>query len=204
MEILVTWKISINKKMETRSIRLTESQLHDIIKESVVKVLTEMDWKTYNNAAIKLRQQGWDDRADNLSMHALSAYDRKYAPTKDDYRKFIPPYDNSLTNGENGQYYKAENDKALRDYNNDRTDYMADIDADDAYRKSNFMGRSSDAPNNEWTVNQYNKHRSDADEKVKMSDRLSVGARKRMLRGMDDYGKYINGKSEYIPGKGWN
>ena len=64
--------------METKHIRLTESQLHDIIKESVVKVLTEMDWKSYNNAAIKLRQQGWDDRADKLSMHALNAYDRKY------------------------------------------------------------------------------------------------------------------------------
>lgn len=33
----------MNKKL----IRLTESDLHKVIKESVNKVLTELDWKTY-------------------------------------------------------------------------------------------------------------------------------------------------------------
>ena len=36
-----------------KKIRLTESQLHKVIKESVNKLLTELDWKTYANAERK-------------------------------------------------------------------------------------------------------------------------------------------------------
>ena len=35
--------------MEKKLIRLTESDLHNIVKESVNKILTELDWKTYAN-----------------------------------------------------------------------------------------------------------------------------------------------------------
>lgn len=34
-------------------IRLTESDLHKIVKESVNRMLTELDWKTYASAAEK-------------------------------------------------------------------------------------------------------------------------------------------------------
>lgn len=36
-------------------VRLSESQLHNIIKNSVNRVLAEMDWKTYASAANKMR-----------------------------------------------------------------------------------------------------------------------------------------------------
>ena len=36
-----------------KTIRLTESDLHRIVKESVNKILTELDWRTYANAAKK-------------------------------------------------------------------------------------------------------------------------------------------------------
>ena len=38
-------------------IRLTEGDLHRIIKESVDNILSELDWKTYANAAKKRYQQ---------------------------------------------------------------------------------------------------------------------------------------------------
>lgn len=44
-------------------IRLTESDLHRIVKESVNIVLTELDWRTYANAAKKSKEQAsadWD------------------------------------------------------------------------------------------------------------------------------------------------
>ena len=44
--------------MNKRLIRLTESDLHNIVKESVNKVLTELDWKTYMNAADKSYERG--------------------------------------------------------------------------------------------------------------------------------------------------
>ena len=48
-----------NKKL----IRLTESDLHRIVKESVSNILTELDWKTYMNAARKRAER--DGLVDN-------------------------------------------------------------------------------------------------------------------------------------------
>ena len=33
-----------------RRVRLTEGQLHNVIRESVSQILNELDWKTYDNA----------------------------------------------------------------------------------------------------------------------------------------------------------
>ena len=46
-----------------RRIRLTEGQLHNVIRESVSQILNELDWKTYDNAADKKyeRLQNKDD-----------------------------------------------------------------------------------------------------------------------------------------------
>ena len=40
-----------------RKIRLTEGQLHNVIRESVSQILNEIDWKTYDNAAKKRHKQ---------------------------------------------------------------------------------------------------------------------------------------------------
>ena len=40
-----------------QKIRLTESDLHRIIKESVKQVLSELDWRTYQSAAEKSMKQ---------------------------------------------------------------------------------------------------------------------------------------------------
>ena len=58
---------------------ITESQLRNIIAESVKKVLSELDWKTYANAAKKAHEQNrnsaWDfDRATEKAL------DDKYRP----------------------------------------------------------------------------------------------------------------------------
>lgn len=37
--------------MDKQIVKITESDLHKIVKESVNKVLTELDWRTYANAA---------------------------------------------------------------------------------------------------------------------------------------------------------
>lgn len=50
--------------MSKKLVRLTEDDLHRIIKESVNNVLTELDWRTYANAAKKAREQGRDSRWD--------------------------------------------------------------------------------------------------------------------------------------------
>ena len=50
--------------MKKNRIRLTESQLHKVIKESVKQVLSELDWKTYANAAEKAKER-WSNTFDD-------------------------------------------------------------------------------------------------------------------------------------------
>ena len=49
-------------------IKLTESELHRIVKESVQEVLKELDWRTYDNAKCKAL-----DKADNTD----NVYEKK-------------------------------------------------------------------------------------------------------------------------------
>lgn len=92
----------MNKKL----IRLTESDLHKVIKESVNKVLTELDWKTYANAEKKMRERGadyWERngekfpdtiskaanariRAERLGNAAMDAFDSEYGYKQGDWR----------------------------------------------------------------------------------------------------------------------
>lgn len=56
--------------MEKKLIRLTEADLHKLIKESVKNVLTELDWRTYVNAARKREAQGLNTNANDLYSYA--------------------------------------------------------------------------------------------------------------------------------------
>lgn len=45
-------------KNSKNKVRLTESQLHNVIRESVKQVLSELNWKTYANAERKMSKRG--------------------------------------------------------------------------------------------------------------------------------------------------
>lgn len=64
-----------------KRVRLTESDLHRIVKESVNKVLTELDWKTYANAAKKSHERALDiarkPENSNLFTYSYSNDDEK-------------------------------------------------------------------------------------------------------------------------------
>lgn len=62
--------------MMNNRIRLTESQLHKVIKESVKQVLSELDWKTFANAAKVAREKGRDTRM--FDRAAEDALNREY------------------------------------------------------------------------------------------------------------------------------
>jgi hypothetical protein len=84
--------------MDKKIIRLTESDLHNIVKESVNKILSEMDWKTYMNAARKRKKQAdddripfsyernsYDDKADELEKHAQKMFSMKHGKNGEDH-----------------------------------------------------------------------------------------------------------------------
>jgi hypothetical protein len=60
-----------SKKAEKKLIRLTESDLHKIVKESVNKILTELEWPTYANAAKEADRRGNSKLADKFRTHAM-------------------------------------------------------------------------------------------------------------------------------------
>ena len=67
--------------MDKQIVKITESDLHKIVKESVNKVLTELDWRTYANAAKKrdaqIQQLGRDatDKGGNRLTHLRNNLD---------------------------------------------------------------------------------------------------------------------------------
>ena len=78
-----------NKNMKKNTIRLNENTLRKIVAESVKNVLSEIDWKTYANAANKRRKQYHDeikngidsdkwDRAQELDNAASRAISDKF------------------------------------------------------------------------------------------------------------------------------
>lgn len=58
-------------------IRLTESDLHKVITESVKHIISELDWKTYANAARKA--SFGDDRMSEFADKARDEFNKKYS-----------------------------------------------------------------------------------------------------------------------------
>ena len=65
----------INKNMKKQVIRLTESDLKNIIKESVNNILSELDWKTYQSASDKsLSRAGSEFNRQNVDYDKVQKY----------------------------------------------------------------------------------------------------------------------------------
>ena len=64
--------------MKKNVIRLTESDLHRIIKESVDNILTELDWRTYANAAKKARERNDSRERDFANAASDSSHKMEY------------------------------------------------------------------------------------------------------------------------------
>lgn len=63
--------------MGKQIIRLTESDLHNLVKESVNKILTELDWRTMASASKKAKERG-DDREEKFAKGATDAFNKTH------------------------------------------------------------------------------------------------------------------------------
>ena len=108
-----------------RRIRLTEGQLHHVIRESVNNILNELDWKTYNNDFEKKykRMQNKDDMDEfdrevgHLGDAYLESLDRQYPllrsifhkqdnnePLTPEEQDELDAYDKDTINQRSGKY----------------------------------------------------------------------------------------------------
>ena len=110
-----------------RRVRLTEGQLHNVIRESVSQILNELDWKTYDNAERKryhqMKNQDDDDEYHREVMplasaaaeaairqypHLLSAEHKilgnTHEPITPEEQEEYDAYDKDFDNQMNGRY----------------------------------------------------------------------------------------------------
>lgn len=71
-------------------IKLTESDLHNIIKESVNKVLKEAEWDFYMKAAQKANEIGKPEQAKRLESGAQRRFAKKYPASRHTETQEVP------------------------------------------------------------------------------------------------------------------
>lgn len=100
---------SIRDKKTTNKIRLSESQLHNVIKESVKQVLSELNWKTYQNAAKKshLKALDNDDMSDNEYHNELDRSRRFRQAAEDAFNRDYGTNDTKLHSDMHGSKKRA-------------------------------------------------------------------------------------------------
>ena len=156
-------------------IRLTESKLKQIIEESVKNVLTELDWKTYANAARKDRDPKRSKRFANM---AADNFDKEYRYTGD----------NGITSM--GQDMSLEhsytNDKGTHNHFNTSVE-------------STFEGRPIFTNRDEKMSNGSKCHSC-----VNKPFTNNKAHARAMQKSQDAFNAYRTGKSKYVKGTGWD
>ena len=177
-----------------KKIRLTESQLHRVIKESVNRLLTELDWKTYANVQKEVNKKK-EDIHDNKSRSdwTINDWNSVYG-----------------ARNRNNRFKDAEIDAFNRDYGYDKGDdrvrrrktYSFE---DDPWKGSLYaihqredwpISKSLKAP---FSGDFYNDYHGTAEDMFG-NDTEGLNAYNRAKKELNDYD---NGNYEYVKGKGW-
>ena len=161
-------------------IKLTENDLHRIIKESVNNVLTELDWKTYANAAERRRHQNKLNKSDALAVQATKAFKDKYL--------------------DGSNYLRDDNP------NDNRNFAVGKVNVHPSY--GNITDTRYDGINKSKLEFAYSKHHKNpawgntGEPTPNMAKRSDEYINK--LNAMhQDMKNYYGGKSKYIKGQGW-
>ena len=202
----------MNKKL----IRLTEQDLHRIVKESVNKILTELDWKTYANAARKASDRAeWGklDRAEKFADAATKEFNKKYG-VKSDEPEWMTPNRYAAKIGFNGSrrpgagmvFHQRVNDNL---HTSPKSKYL-DYYEKNHYNRGTDRWRSYDWPaeggNWEDTKGERAAPRNtdwpedfDSFNYIKDTD-----VKDRAYKGDEELKNYYTNNYDYQKGKGWN
>ena len=172
----------MNKKL----IRLTEGDLHKIVKESVDRVLTELDWKTYANAEREANKRSRGERPLSAAM------DRRMSDPEKHYKAW-----NDVTYA-NRKFRDAKIDAFNKQYGGDaemkKRDGFNDIDYLETGVGPYFPNgySHSDASKND---SRYKPSFFYTDAEKRASDDA--------IRATDEFSDYLTGNYDYQKGNGW-
>lgn len=208
--------ITENKHMNMNKqvIRLTEGDLHKIIKESVSKILTELDWKTYMNAARARQTQGNGDKASNLEAYANNQFNRQHFGDRDYYlshEDVSQGNDLSVNAGltananMNGGYMKDERDYTSPMYGATMQtpwgNYREIIGRNKLAGGTVYHGFGKDYVKN--GTGYAMKMKGGGGDHSQMLNRVNNDYKNKINSVGNDLDGYYNNKSKYVKGQGW-
>lgn len=192
-------------------IKLTEGDLHRMIKESVKQVLSELDWKTYDSAMRKAAQRGEWERAGDFGEASKRAFNRDFGTNNNvydyNYRRMSVPFENDY------DYYNDEykphttysnkgcyNDTVCAHSDSHIPDSLEVIPYRDTYHHRDMRGNYKTDYKDFDTVDNdvYDNEGNVWDENTTLAQAVQANR-----RGAKDTRDYLTGKYKYQKGKGW-
>lgn len=196
-----------------RTIRLTESDLHRVIKESVNKILNELDARTYASYAQKRAAQGQYAKAVEGQNAAVDAWNQQYGRSNNTPNGFVQ----QTKDGTHGQWngydhdsyrmkLKSKDPEKKIDWNS--PDYWEDTYNNNAYSTERWQSQNYPGPNNmddQETYTTYDPHADKTNSttygRMKYNTVGSPGHMRYNDPNMGDYsGKPIRGQNNWASG----
>lgn len=175
-----------------KTIKLTETVLRHIIKESVKDYLTELDWKTYANAADKAIERSdmgyWQDNGeDDLNSFKKAVKNRKR--TKH--------FGTAAKNAFNRDYGYENGHYADDDYRS--VEMRGDFDATEEFAP-NVKGYNAETKNSLGYIKQLTKKSDITPEEYFDGDEEAAQSYR---NAQNEFDKFRNNDYKYVKGKGW-
>ena len=183
-----------------RTIKLTENDLHRVIKESVNTILSELDWRTYQSAYEKPNKRGDWKKANEFRQAATNSFNRQnghglknvpYGNGSDENVRpdgqfyagsnMYAPYGDTFATA-SGKVSYGQNKPAETLYNNQA------IRTNDGWRGDGKRGDAYPQPE---------------ESEFHQANSLNPLLKYKQMKGDKEVRDYFNGKSKYVKGKGW-
>ena len=184
-----------------QTIHLKESELHNIICESIKEIISELDWKTYANAAKKRQAQGNFQSADSLRQQMVNSFNNKYATSDSEYDNYNGISTNKsasfqMDNGSMGYPGSLKFTSQINQSNGEIPQYI-----DRNYRTGLEKDMYNQLPSQGQWYGQNGM--TDDDKNTKQQPSWSSKVRDKAMQGVYDTDRYHNGQAKYVKGQGW-
>lgn len=181
-------------------IRLTESDLHKIVKESVNKVITELDWRTYASAAKK--GDKWRKEHPNHRVNQWNRVNDFEVAARDEFDKahgLENQYDNEPYGGEKGvinyNIYSGDNDvTGSRDH-----DFGDGGGVFNLNHNIYHMGKRYGKDGGYGRTRMWDRPHETTPEEFYGDEEMG----RKFRQAENDVEDFNSGKTKYIKGKGW-
>jgi hypothetical protein len=192
-------------------IRLTESQLHRVIKETVKRILEDygMDWRTAANAAqqsanadpqriaqydAKHGQGAWNERGNRFSRYAHGSFNtnnmKSSNPSFGNYAEYC--MSNSNFNSKNPSAYMNQNDSS-----NGQNGYF------DRNMTTHIEKGKTPMQNMKYRKNMWDNEQEANRQGINSYQSNNQYVNQAAQRGNQQISDYMNGNSRYVKGQGW-